>query len=195
MNEPGQKKPFWKRPRLPRLTWKRAVLTAAGLLVVLPVARVVIGGIGGGAVDVTGQGGGLATSSSPTQRRTAEIDGQNIPANQRPSRPGALARLVEPLDAARGRLHHDEDLRFKRAGLHAAEIILGNCRGTGPFLVVLDRLGLGQAGRLQQSSLPLRSGVAHRPRCVRSCWDLPLCSAGSPTTSMWATSTDCTWRS
>lgn len=30
MNEPGQKKPFWKQPRLPRLTWKRAVLTAAG---------------------------------------------------------------------------------------------------------------------------------------------------------------------
>ncbi|WP_319460844.1 hypothetical protein [Micromonospora sp. RTP1Z1] len=38
---------------------------------------------------------------------------------------------MEPLDAARGRLHHDEDLRFKRAGLHATAIILGNCRALG----------------------------------------------------------------
>jgi hypothetical protein len=66
MNEPGQKKPLWKQPRLPRLNWKRAVLTATGLLVVLPVPRAVIVGIGGGAVDVTGHDGGLATSSSPT---------------------------------------------------------------------------------------------------------------------------------
>ena len=43
----------------------------------------------------------------------------------------ALERLVEPLDAARSQLHHDDDARFKRAGLHAAAIVLGNCGALG----------------------------------------------------------------
>ena len=38
----------------------------------------------------------------------------------------ALARLAEPQDTARGRLHHDDDAGFRRAGLHAAAIILSN---------------------------------------------------------------------
>jgi integrase len=43
----------------------------------------------------------------------------------------ALARLVEPLDAARARLHHRDDVRFRRAGAHAAAIILLNCVDRG----------------------------------------------------------------
>ncbi|HET9080087.1 MAG TPA: site-specific integrase [Trebonia sp.] len=43
----------------------------------------------------------------------------------------ALARLVEPLDAARARLHHRDDVRFRRAGAHAVAIILDNCVDRG----------------------------------------------------------------
>lgn len=43
----------------------------------------------------------------------------------------ALARLVEPLDAARASLHHGDDLRFRRAGAHAAAIILQHCADSG----------------------------------------------------------------
>lgn len=43
----------------------------------------------------------------------------------------ALARLVEPLDAACAGLHHGEDRRYRRAGAHAAAAILGHCASTG----------------------------------------------------------------
>ena len=43
----------------------------------------------------------------------------------------ALARLVEPLDVGRAALHHGDDLRFRRAGAHAAAIILQRCADTG----------------------------------------------------------------
>ena len=43
----------------------------------------------------------------------------------------ALARLVAPLDAARASLHHDDDVRFRRAGAHAAAIVLQHCATTG----------------------------------------------------------------
>lgn len=43
----------------------------------------------------------------------------------------ALARLVEPLDVARADLHHRDGVRFRRAGAHAAAIILGHCASTG----------------------------------------------------------------
>jgi len=43
----------------------------------------------------------------------------------------ALGRLVEPLDAARAGLHHGEDVRFRRAGAHAAAIVLQHCADTG----------------------------------------------------------------
>jgi len=43
----------------------------------------------------------------------------------------ALTRLVEPLDAARGTLHHGEDARFRRASAHAAAIILQSCADRG----------------------------------------------------------------
>lgn len=42
-----------------------------------------------------------------------------------------LARLVEPLDAARNLLRHADDVRFRRAGLHACAIVLGDCAVTG----------------------------------------------------------------
>jgi hypothetical protein len=43
----------------------------------------------------------------------------------------ALSRLVEPLDAARDLLHHSDDVAFRRAGLHACAIVLGNCAALG----------------------------------------------------------------
>jgi integrase len=43
----------------------------------------------------------------------------------------AIARLVEPLDAARAALHHDDDVCFKRAGAQAAAIVLQHCAETG----------------------------------------------------------------
>jgi integrase len=43
----------------------------------------------------------------------------------------ALARLVEPLDAAREVLHHADDARHRRAGAHAAAIILAGCLDRG----------------------------------------------------------------
>lgn len=39
----------------------------------------------------------------------------------------ALARLVEPLDAARAVLHHVDDVRYRRAGAHAAAVVLAHC--------------------------------------------------------------------
>jgi integrase len=43
----------------------------------------------------------------------------------------ALTRLLEPLDAARTVLHHGDDVRFRRAGLHAVAIVLTNCAALG----------------------------------------------------------------
>ena len=43
----------------------------------------------------------------------------------------AISRLVEPLDAAREALHHDDDPAFRRAGAHAAAIVLQQCADTG----------------------------------------------------------------
>lgn len=43
----------------------------------------------------------------------------------------SLARLVEPLDAARAALHHDDDVRYRRAGAQAVAVILQHCAATG----------------------------------------------------------------
>ena len=43
----------------------------------------------------------------------------------------AVARLVEPLDAARAALRHGDDARFRRAGAQAAAIVLQHCADTG----------------------------------------------------------------
>jgi integrase len=40
-------------------------------------------------------------------------------------------RLVEPLDEARAVLHHADDVRYRRAGAHAAAIILQHCADSG----------------------------------------------------------------
>ena len=42
-----------------------------------------------------------------------------------------LARLVEPLDAARAALHHGDDVCFRRAGAQAAAIVLQHCAESG----------------------------------------------------------------
>jgi hypothetical protein len=42
-----------------------------------------------------------------------------------------VSRLVQPLDAAREALHHDDDPDFLRAGAHAAAIVLQHCADTG----------------------------------------------------------------
>jgi hypothetical protein len=43
----------------------------------------------------------------------------------------ALARLVEPLDAARAALHHGDDVRYRRAGAHAVAVVLRRCAASG----------------------------------------------------------------
>jgi hypothetical protein len=43
----------------------------------------------------------------------------------------SLTRLVEPLDAARAALHHGDDVRYRRAGAHAAAVILQRCAASG----------------------------------------------------------------
>ena len=43
----------------------------------------------------------------------------------------AISRLAGPLDAAREALHHDDDPAFRRAGAHAAAIVLQHCADTG----------------------------------------------------------------
>ena len=43
----------------------------------------------------------------------------------------ALTRLIEPLDAAVAGLHHGEHVRFRRAGAHAAAVVLQHCADTG----------------------------------------------------------------
>ncbi|WP_327116426.1 tyrosine-type recombinase/integrase [Nocardia sp. NBC_01730] len=43
----------------------------------------------------------------------------------------ALTRLVEPLDATVAELHHDGDVRFRRAGRQAVAIVLARCAETG----------------------------------------------------------------
>jgi integrase len=43
----------------------------------------------------------------------------------------AIARLVEPLDAARAALHHDDDILARRAGAQAAAIVLQHCVDAG----------------------------------------------------------------
>ena len=42
----------------------------------------------------------------------------------------ALARLVEPLDAARAALHHEDTTDLRRAGRDAAGLILAHCART-----------------------------------------------------------------
>jgi integrase len=43
----------------------------------------------------------------------------------------AISRLVQPLDAARQTLRHDDDPKFRRAGAQAAAIVLQQCADTG----------------------------------------------------------------
>ena len=43
----------------------------------------------------------------------------------------AISRLVQPLDAARQTLHHDDDPKFRRAGAQAAAIVVQQCADTG----------------------------------------------------------------
>ena len=43
----------------------------------------------------------------------------------------ALARLVAPLDAARAAVHHGDDVRYRRAGAHAAAVILQHGAASG----------------------------------------------------------------
>jgi hypothetical protein len=43
----------------------------------------------------------------------------------------SLGRLVGPLDEARAALHHAPDVRYRRAGAHAAGLVLGHCAELG----------------------------------------------------------------
>src|SRR5664280_2410345 len=52
-------------------------------------------------------------------------------ADQRTPRWDALTRLVAPLDEARAVLHHAPTARYRRAGAHAAGLVLQHCAETG----------------------------------------------------------------
>jgi len=52
-------------------------------------------------------------------------------ADQRAPRWDALTRLVAPLDEARAVLHHAPTARYRRAGAHAAGLVLQHCAETG----------------------------------------------------------------
>ena len=43
----------------------------------------------------------------------------------------SLARVVEPLDAARAALHQVDDVRYRRAGAHAVAVVLQQCAASG----------------------------------------------------------------
>ena len=43
----------------------------------------------------------------------------------------SLSELVKPLDDARAMLHHADEARYRRAGAHAAGVVLGHCADTG----------------------------------------------------------------
>lgn len=72
---------------MPRWSWKQVVLAAVALLVLVSIGRALTGGFGGGAVDVTGQGGNPGSSPSPP-KPSVDINGQQIPAT-----PGPVAVL------------------------------------------------------------------------------------------------------
>jgi hypothetical protein len=57
----------------------------------------------------------------------------------------ALARLVEPLDAARAAVHHDEDVRYRRRARRRRRPTA--VRSHGPGLLGVDGLGLGEGLR------------------------------------------------
>jgi hypothetical protein len=65
---------------------------------------------------------------SPLQLRRNRARG--IP-RRTAGRCSALARLVAPLDAARAAVHHGDDVRYRRAGAHAAAVILQHCAASG----------------------------------------------------------------
>src|SRR5450759_5853455 len=52
-------------------------------------------------------------------------------ADRRTPRWDALTRLVAPLDEARAVLHHAPTARYRRAGAHAAGLVLQHCAETG----------------------------------------------------------------
>lgn len=82
----------------------------------------------------------------------------------------ALARLVEPLEAARNALHHPEDVRFRRAGLHACAVVLGGCVATGRSWwgwTAWDWARLAGAGSAQfRAAQPLPTETTVRPFLV-----------------------------
>jgi hypothetical protein len=79
-----------------------------------------------------------------------------------------LARLVEPLDAARTALHHGDDARFQRAGAQAAAIVLQHCAESGaPTGPGRSGTGPGACGSSAREFLAARPCRPRRP-CARS---------------------------
>lgn len=77
----------------------------------------------------------------------------------------ALSRLVEPLDSARGALHHRDDVRHRRAGLHAVGLVLGHCATLGrPYWAWTSQewaelIGASAEDFLAERSLPTETTV------------------------------------
>ncbi|HEX5255782.1 MAG TPA: tyrosine-type recombinase/integrase [Mycobacterium sp.] len=86
-----------------------------------------VGGFDRRAVLLAGESEALAALDAQALRRNRSV---GIP-RRTATCWRALSRLVEPLDAARDLLHHGDDVAFRRAGLHACAIVLGNCAALG----------------------------------------------------------------
>lgn len=77
----------------------------------------------------------------------------------------ALSRLVEAVDDARLALHHGNDVRHRRAGLHAVGLVLEHCRALGrtywtwTFEEWADLLGTSAEEFLAERSLPTETTV------------------------------------
>ena len=80
-------------------------------------------------------GASCSTAKPPPSRATRAVGLRRNRARGIPRRTArhwqAISRLVEPLDAARAALHHGDDPAFRRAGAHAAAIVLQHCADTG----------------------------------------------------------------
>ena len=77
----------------------------------------------------------------------------------------SLARVVEPLDAARAGLHNGDDVRYRRAAAHAVAVVLAHCAPSGSAW--WEWTAWDWAARPARRSAP-GSRARPRRRCVRS---------------------------
>lgn len=123
------------------------------------------------------------------------------PADSGQPRTGEHRRVwSSQLDAARNALQHADDVRCRRAGLHACAIVLGNCAATGRSWwgwTGWEWVRVVGAGSAQFRGAPAVADGDHRAPVETTVrpflWRWATFSAASPSSSIWACSTGCTW--